>query len=83
MKIHPNQKDLAKKYEHKLIICPKCGKQGKLYYRIKGYDKFGNPKRYWCVRHGDTYHQIGKILPKEIIKQLEGENKPRQQNNII
>jgi len=61
------KRDLDKeKYEHSIIKCPVCGKQGTLYYRLQ------HGTRLWCVRHGDTYHHIGKTLPLSIKDQIDG-----------
>jgi len=61
------KRDLDKeKYEHSIIKCPVCGKQGTLYCRLQ------HGTRLWCVRHGDTYHHIGKTLPLSIKDQIDG-----------
>jgi len=59
------KEDEIRKFDGKVILCPKCGGWGKLTYRITYSGDYSY--RYWYVRHwgdnGDTFCYIGKTYP--------------------
>jgi len=70
-----NSPEEIERYQHKLISCPKCRKEGTLLYRSE------HGRRFWVVRHGhsdidDKFCHVGVYLPSFLKDTLDGK-KPR------
>jgi hypothetical protein len=66
-----NSPEEIARYQHSIINCPKCHKEGQLLYRSE------HGKRFWVVRHrmtefDDRFCHVGSYLPIHIKDAIDG-----------